>query len=162
MDSRNPAILIRKNRQLAKKRQKERWKNISRQIHWLINLTFCHYSPIWGYFLTNLTPVKNNICFKSGFENDCGWFGLLLADTGPSGSIARFTPPPANHHVALLPESVPHLGSRGASAGALPPCWLRGWSSPRREMTIKPQQITRALNSVFGCKSSETAAAGPL
>lgn len=121
---------------------------------------FCHYSTIWGYFLTNLTQVKiwikNNICFRSGFENDCCWFGLLLADTGPSGSIAHFTPLPANHHVALLPESVPHLGSRDASAGALPPCWLRGWSSPRREMTIKPQQITQALNSVFGCKSSET------
>lgn len=78
------------------------------------NLLF-HDATIGGCCFPSINPqyrdFSKNIPLKFGFENDCGCFGLLLADTGPSGSIASFTPPPANHHVALLPESVPHLGS---------------------------------------------------
>lgn len=86
-----------------------------------------HFNVVYSSFFQHFASVWVWKC--------CGWFRLLLVDIRPTGNIRSVTPPPTNHHVALLPESAAHLGSRPQV-----PCWLMGWSSAHRWLTIKPRR----------------------
>lgn len=130
----------------------EYWKIFPDKFTSPINLLF-HYATVWGCCFPNMFFSKTfplSLCLWVW-----KWLWLVWLTVGRHGTLRLYrkfhttTSQPPCRAASWISST---FRKQGASAGALPPCWLKGWSSPRREMTIKMQQITQSWTLCLGAK----------